>query len=177
MAWTQQGNIRGPQGIQGPPGPPGEAGTGIQIAGSVATYGDLPGGLGAGDAGDGYLVQADGLLYIWDGTQFPADGTGVQFKGPKGDDGAQGPAGHGWTGGSYNPATGIVTFTSNDGLGFVTGDLRGADGAQGAPGATGAPGANGTKWYTGSGAPSTIPGAAAGDLYLDVDDGTVYVLS
>ena len=36
--------------------------------------------------------------------------------------------GKGWTGGSYNAGTGIVTFTSTDGLGFVTGDLRGAGG-------------------------------------------------
>jgi hypothetical protein len=32
--------------------------------------------------------------------------------------------GKGWTGGSYSPLTGVVTFTSNDGLGFQTGDLR-----------------------------------------------------
>lgn len=40
--------------------------------------------------------------------------------------------GLGWTGGSYNASTGIVTFTSDDGLGFATGDLRGADGQDGA---------------------------------------------
>ena len=36
--------------------------------------------------------------------------------------------GKGWTGGSYDSGTGIVTFTSDDGLGFSTTDLRGADG-------------------------------------------------
>jgi len=36
--------------------------------------------------------------------------------------------GAGWTGGSYNSANGITTFTSDDGLGFSTTDLRGADG-------------------------------------------------
>lgn len=41
-------------------------------------------------------------------------------------DGSTGP---GFTGGSYSSSTGIVTFTSNDGLGFTTGDLRGATGA------------------------------------------------
>lgn len=40
--------------------------------------------------------------------------------------------GAGWTSGSYNASNGIVTFTSDDGLGFQTGDLRGADGL-GAP--------------------------------------------
>jgi len=39
--------------------------------------------------------------------------------------------GTGFTGGSYNASTGVVTFTSDDGLGFSTTDLRGADGADG----------------------------------------------
>lgn len=52
-------------------------------------------------------------------------------QGPQGDTGAtgatgpQGPTGAGFTGGSYDGATGIVTFTSDDALGFSTGDLRG----------------------------------------------------
>ena len=36
----------------------------------------------------------------------------------------RGPKGDGFTGGSYNASTGVVTFTSNDGIGFSTGDLR-----------------------------------------------------
>ena len=55
----------------------------------------------------------------------------------KGNTGATGADGLGWTGGSYNPATGIVTFTSDDGLGFSTSDLRGATGAAGADGTDG----------------------------------------
>jgi len=43
--------------------------------------------------------------------------------GPKGDPGDNG---LGFTGGSYDSGTGIVTFTSDDGLGFSTTDLRGA---------------------------------------------------
>jgi hypothetical protein len=60
-----------------------------------------------------------------------ADGTNGApgAPGAPGADGAAGADGLGWTGGSYNAGTGIVTFTSTDGLGFVTGDLRGADGA------------------------------------------------
>lgn len=46
----------------------------------------------------------------------------------------QGETGLGWTGGSYAAGTGIVTFTSDDGLGFATGDLRGADGTNGTDG-------------------------------------------
>ena len=47
---------------------------------------------------------------------------------------AEGPAGKGWTGGSYSSSTGIVTFTSNDGLGFTTEDLRGSNGSNGTNG-------------------------------------------
>jgi len=42
--------------------------------------------------------------------------------------GPAGAAGQGWTGGTYDSSTGVVTFTSNDGLGFATGDLRGSGG-------------------------------------------------
>ncbi len=62
----------------------GADGAGIEIAGSVATHAALPGGLGPGNAGEGYLVEADGKLYIWSGTAFPADGSGVEFRGPQG---------------------------------------------------------------------------------------------
>ena len=59
----------------------------------------------------------------------PVGATGATgLQGPAGLDGTNGIDGLGFTGGSYNPATGVVTFTSDDGLGFSTGDLRGADG-------------------------------------------------
>ena len=46
--------------------------------------------------------------------------------GPRGLTGTNGEDGQGWTGGEYNYETGVVTFHSADGLGFSTGDLRGA---------------------------------------------------
>lgn len=54
---------------------------------------------------------------------------GVGATGPQGAAGTDGTDGAGFTGGSYNSSTGVVTFTSDDGLGFSTGDLRGADGS------------------------------------------------
>ena len=36
----------------------------------------------------------------------------------------RGPKGDGFTGGSYSSSTGQITFTSNDGIGFSTGDIR-----------------------------------------------------
>ena len=53
----------------------------------------------------------------------PAGPQGV--AGNNGTDGTNGTDGLGFTGGSYAASTGVVTFTSNDGLGFATGDLRG----------------------------------------------------
>ena len=52
------------------------------------------------------------------------------LTGSTGPAGPQGATGDGFTGGTYNSSTGIVTFTSNDGIGFTTGDLRG-DGNRG----------------------------------------------
>lgn len=75
---------RGLTGQAGPQGPAGQDGTGIQIAGSVSNYSSLPSTLTSADAGKGYLVQSDGLLYIWDGSAFPTNGAGAQFRGPAG---------------------------------------------------------------------------------------------
>lgn len=83
----------GPQGVQGeqgPQGPAGEDGAGIEIAGSVATYADLPTNLTPADEGKGYYVEDEGTLYIWSGTAFPADGDGVHIQGPQGPQGIQG---------------------------------------------------------------------------------------
>ena len=50
----------------------------IALSGRVATYSALPSGLGSGDAGKAYYVEADGLVYIWSGTAFPASGNGIR---------------------------------------------------------------------------------------------------
>lgn len=38
-------------------------------------------------------------------------------------------------------------------------------------------GPRGVTWFTGTGAPGTIAGSVAGDLYLDLSTGDIYVLS
>ncbi|PZP64372.1 MAG: hypothetical protein DI597_00730 [Pseudoxanthomonas spadix] len=53
----------------------------INLSGRVAGYDDLPGGLAGGDAGKAWIVEDDSLVYIWDGTTFPADGTGIAISG------------------------------------------------------------------------------------------------
>ncbi|QUD15906.1 hypothetical protein [Nocardia phage KYD2] len=160
---TGAAGATGPQGEVGPAGPqgvPGEDGAGIEIAGSVATYAELPDDLGPTDAGDGYLVTADGKLYIWDGSAFPSNGTGVEFRGPVGPTGAQGIQGVAGPQGIQGPA-----------------GADGAAGATGATGSTGATGPRGSKWFTGAGAPSGVSGSVAGDMYLDTGTGDVYLLS
>mgnify|MGYP006268383301 CR=1 FL=1 len=175
MAWQTVGSIRGPKGDQGDPGTPGlngatgpqgpqgEPGVGISINGSVATYGDLPSNLGTGDAGYAYEVLADGKLYIWTGTQFPADGDGSAFRGPQGPQGIQGEQG----------IQGDKGDTGDQGPTGATG----ATGIQGPQGQTGATGQRGSYWWTGSGAPGGIEGSMAGDMYLDTSSGDVYQLS
>lgn len=76
--------IQGIQGPQGTPGTNGKDGAGIQIAGEVAAYANLPSGLTSADAGKAWIVDADGKLYIWSGTSFPANGNGQTFVGPAG---------------------------------------------------------------------------------------------
>lgn len=177
MAWQTVGSLKGPKGDKGDPGndgldgatgpqgPQGEAGAGVAIAGMVPTYADLPSNLTdtLADRGDGYLVEADGLLYVWGGTSFPTEGNGVQFRGPKGDKGDTGDTG-------ATGATGPQGPQGDQGL-------TGAQGIQGAQGQQGATGVRGSYWWTGAGAPGTINGSLAGDMYLDTSSGDIYQLS
>lgn len=180
--WTQRGNIRGPVGPQGPEGPqgtqglqgpPGADGAGIAIAGSVPTYAELPVNLtdSQADRGKGYLVEADGRLYIWTGTAFPAQGSGVEFRGPQGPQGVQGPVGP--TG-----AQGIQGEVGPQGPSGPQGadGAQGIQGVQGDTGPIGPDGARGTKWFDGSGVPGAVTGSAVGDYYLDAATGTYYEL-
>lgn len=68
----------------------GPQGSGINLAGSVDHYSQLPTGLGHEDAGRSWSVRDDGLAYTWSGTQFPAEGEGFQIQGPQGEQGIQG---------------------------------------------------------------------------------------
>ena len=60
-----------------------------------------------------------GKLYTYNGSSWD------EVTGSVGPQGPQGETGAGFTGGSYDTDTGVVTFTSDDGLGFSTEDLRG----------------------------------------------------
>lgn len=84
---------------------------------------------------DGDVIRFDGLKGIWVAAEMTGGGGGT---------GTNGLDGKGWTGAGYDAATGVVTFLSDDGLGFVTGDLRGATGPQGNPGIQGPAGNDST---------------------------------
>nr|DAH69776.1 MAG TPA: nucleoid-associated protein [Caudoviricetes sp.] len=75
----------------------GDKGDGLKIDGSVPTYADLP-TLTAADMGKTYLVDADGRLYFWSGTAWPASGSGLLIKGEDGITPNIGANGHWWIG-------------------------------------------------------------------------------
>ncbi len=77
---------------------------------------------------------------------------GIQGEqGIQGDIGLTGSDGLGWTDGSYDELTGITTFTSTDGLGFETTDIRGEQGIQGIDGIKGDTGEQGIQGNSGVG--------------------------
>jgi len=80
----------GPTGDTGPPGETGPSGTGVSIVGSVATETDLDPNEPGLQAGDGYIVEDTGVLWIFDGEAFFPAG---EIRGPKGDTGDTGPFG------------------------------------------------------------------------------------
>ncbi len=143
-------------GRQGDPGPKGDPGQGISLSGSVAVYGDLPTGLGAADAGKGYLVQADGRLYVWDGAAFPANGAGAAFTGPQGPQGPQGDAGpQGIQGPQGVPGPkGNTGDTGPQGPAGADSTVPGPQGIQGPQGDTGPQGPQGIQ------GPQGVPGPA-----------------
>lgn len=149
-AYTDAGQIAGPQGIQGPQGAAGPIGpkgeTGDQ--GGIGQQG--PAGI-AGNTGDAGPQGETGLTGA-KGDQGPQGIQGVKgdqgTTGVKGDQGSQGPQG-----------------------------VDGPVGPNGAKGDTGTTGVRGSQWYTGNGAPAAIAGSLPGDKYLDVVSGTVYSLT
>lgn len=181
----------GPQGVQGeqgPQGPKGEDGAGIEVTGSVPTYADLPSGLTTEDEGKGYYVEADGKLYIWNGTSFPANGDGVQIQGPQGPQGIQGIQGEQGPQGVQGPAgangadgfSPIATVTPTDtGATINITDFNGTTTANitnGTNGTNGQDGADGfspiaTVTQTSTGATISITDAQ-GTTTADITNGT-----
>ena len=86
---------KGDQGEVGPQGPAGEKGadgTSVHIKGSVPAVADLA-NLEGMVVGDGYIVEADGHLHVFNGVDFTDAGEIRGPQGPQGEVGPQGPAG------------------------------------------------------------------------------------
>lgn len=121
---------RGPVGAMGPPGKDGlsiEGRPGRDGRPGHRGYRGLPGADGVngtnGRNGAPGIDGKDGK----DGKDGHHGKDGLPGKtGPRGFTGTNGEDGRGWIGGEYDHVTGQVTFTSDDGLTFKTGDLRGA---------------------------------------------------
>lgn len=131
----------GPAGPLGPEGPEGPEGKGLELAGSVATYADLP---PAAPAGSAWLVSSEGRVYTFTGTEWPAEGSGGLIQGPRG---ATGPAGERGLQGVQGPK-GDTGATGPQGLQGLKGDtgergLQGLKGDKGDVGAEGVPGLHG----------------------------------
>lgn len=92
----------GPTGAQGPQGVP------IKLKGSVSVVGNLP---PTGNVlNDAYIVDADGDIYVWNGTSWYSAGQIVGATGPAGATGATGPQGITGDTGPTGPS-GIVSVT------------------------------------------------------------------
>ena len=125
------GNVgeQGPQGERGLTGNTGAQGVSVTLKGSVDIVANLP---MTGNAGEGWIVQGDGNLYIWNSTTVHWDDIG-QIVGPQGDPGPQGPRG----------------FTGNVGAAGPQGD-QGPQGPQGSQGIQGNVGTQGEQGIQGN---------------------------
>ena len=143
----QVAGIPGPTGPAGPVGPVGPPGAGVEIAGTVDTFDDLPAAI-LMLIGEFWFTDDTNTLYFSDGVVGTDLGSPIQGppgeEGPPGKDGtdgingingtngAKGADGKGWTGTTINDGEQYtITFESNDGLGFTTTDLKGPKGDPG----------------------------------------------
>ncbi len=141
--------VQGNQGYQGAQGYQGKDGSGVTIVGSVSTPADLP---VSGHAGEGYITEDDGHLWIWTGASWNDVGLIRGPQGPVGTSGAQGAQG---TNGAQGPA-----------------GAQGQTGPQGSPGSIGAQGVTGAQGPQGvAGTNATVSGGDA----IHVSGGMVHL--
>jgi hypothetical protein len=115
------------------------SGVGIELAGAVDNYSGLAAiasGLGPSDAGKAYINNDNGLLYVWDGTAFPAEVDGVEIRGATGPTGDTGPQGTSVTTATVD-GSGHLQVTLSDSTVIDAGSVIGPTGATGATGAVG----------------------------------------
>lgn len=213
MAWTATGgNLKGPKGDPGRDGAKGDAGTSLHVANiTVSSNSDVATSVLSPSApmtvGD-LISDNNGSLFtvtsiINDTTVHVSNiVSGVSFKGPQGERGADGAPGKDGTGvtilGSADSPEALKAEhpTGNAGDAYLIGghlyvwDATGADWkdvgtVQGPKGDKGDPGINGKDgkdgkdglgWTYGHGVPSST-GVPVGSLHLDLDTGNVYAFN
>jgi hypothetical protein len=99
----------------------GAGATAFAVLGTVATFGDLPGGATQGDV---YLVEDNDNFYVWDGSAWTSLGTLAGPQGPAGADGADGADGATGPAGA-DGADGANGADGADGVGVITGGTTG----------------------------------------------------
>ena len=152
---TGETGPQGPQGVEGPQGSQGQAGASVTLKGSVANVAALPSV--DNTIGDSYINDADGNLWVWNGTTWIDAG---QIVGPEGPQGIQGIQGVKGDTGDVGPQgnTGPQGLKGDTGLQGPKGDtgdtgpqgLQGIQGVQGETGLTGQTGLTGPKGDTGN---------------------------
>ena len=165
----ETGDLRGATGVIGPIGATGSTGPVAATGTTGATGPGFTGGSYDNNTGIVTFTSDDGLGFETDDIRGGTGATGpVGSTGFFGTTGATGP---GFTGGSYDPVTGEVVFTSDDGLGFETDDLRGATGVFGSTGATGVFGSTGATGVTGDGFTGGTYSPSTGKVTFTSNDG------
>ena len=138
-----QGEV-GSAGAVGPVGPTGSQGVGIDLQGSVPTFGDLPEG---GSSGDAWFTDDTGHIWVWDEENQTWFDAGNFPQGPQGIEGPQGPVGPQGEPGPVGPE-GPRGLQGTQGPAGMQGDT-GAQGPQGAVGQTGPQGSAGADGAVG----------------------------
>ena len=130
--------VPGPQGPIGPQGPQGPQGIGVTLKGGVPLIANLP---STGNSlNDAYIVDADGDLYVWNGSSWYSAGQIVGPQGPQGPQGLQGPKGDT---GDASTVAGPTGPTGPQGLQGPKGDTGDASTVAGPTGPTGLTGPTG----------------------------------
>lgn len=123
----------------------GADGKSVTIVGTVANAAALPTGLGAADAGKGYITSNDGHLHVWSGTAFTDVGTVRGPVGPAGADGAAGTDGDDGLSVELRNTGSVIEWRQGTGAWATLYTLAAITGPAGATGTPGTAGTNGLE--------------------------------
>ena len=155
---------KGDQGEMGPQGPAGKDGKSVSIEGSVPAIADLANLTGV-EAGKGYIVEEDGHLHVFNGTEFVDVGEILGPQGPAGEKGDQGEVGPQGPAGEVGPQ-GPAGEAGPAGEKGEKGD-QGEVGPQGEQGIQGPAGETGPQGPAGEAGPAGADGKSAYQIAVE----------